>query len=204
MNDKERRIVEERTNEAYKKNLIGWNGKIGVVLRHLGEPIIGQSQGMTNDGGRSANMLEDYYDSGYDIPEDYIETMEMLDANGDPIESPYDGGFSEAKSRLHYNIDNIGYYFQLMQNKLNLEMKFMIETKEMIVNYQGNLVFREKMGELSCFVPSKEWEEPLDKLYKKALKKEKLEKEEAQVVRDKKVKKEKENWLKDMAKFWGI
>lgn len=91
-----------------------------------------------------------------------------------------------------------------MQNKLNLEMRFLNDSKEMIVNYQGNLVFREKQGELSCFVPSKEWEQPLDALYKKALKMETEAKEEDKKVKLKIAVKEKENWLNDMKKFWGL
>ena len=43
----EEKIREQRTIEANKKGLIGQNGKIGMVLRMLGHPIIAQYEGGT-------------------------------------------------------------------------------------------------------------------------------------------------------------
>jgi hypothetical protein len=203
MNDKERRIVEARTNEALKKKLIGWNGKIGVVLRNLGQPIFEQSSGIGSDGGRSASVLEDYYDS-YEEEVPSIDTMEVLDEMGEPISTPVGDAWSGDAQRIFYNTTTIGYYYQLMQNGLNLEMRFLNETKEMIVNYQGNLVFKEIQGELYCYVPSKIWEQAVDSLFEKASKKEMQTKEEDKNVKLKKAEKQKDNWINDMKKFWGI
>lgn len=41
----ENEIREKRILEATKKGIIGKNGKIGTVLRMLGQPIVNQSEG---------------------------------------------------------------------------------------------------------------------------------------------------------------
>ena len=47
MNEKEKRIQEQRTIEATKKNLMGLTGKIGTIVRNLGQPMISQCEGGT-------------------------------------------------------------------------------------------------------------------------------------------------------------
>ena len=41
----EQRIREQRIIEANKKGLVGQNGKIGMVLKMMGNPIIAQTEG---------------------------------------------------------------------------------------------------------------------------------------------------------------
>lgn len=45
MFEKEKIIKDQRVNEATRKNFVGLEGKFGTILKYLGEPIIGHSQG---------------------------------------------------------------------------------------------------------------------------------------------------------------
>lgn len=66
MDKKEQLIREQRTIEATRKNLMGLTGKLGVILKHLGEPIL-------REGG---SMFESsYLDDPWAEPEE-IPTMD--------------------------------------------------------------------------------------------------------------------------------
>ena len=66
MREIEKRIQEKRTVEATKKKLMGFNGKLGCIVRNLGQPIIAQSEG---GGLHDYGPLPSYeYEEGYNAP----------------------------------------------------------------------------------------------------------------------------------------
>ena len=68
MSKKERAIREKRTLEATKKDLMGPAGKLGIIARFLGKPIIRQGSGLFDST---------YLDDPYELPsEDKILTAE--------------------------------------------------------------------------------------------------------------------------------
>jgi len=74
------KIREERTLLAYRKNLMGPGGKLGAIVKTLGQPIMAET-------GVDTNWMEDPY-ALYD-PEDIPEFME--DPNAIPIGFVWDG-----------------------------------------------------------------------------------------------------------------
>lgn len=56
MHPRERAIREKRTNEAILKNFVGPDGKLGMIARYLGSPIIRQGSGLYD-----ASYLDDPY-----------------------------------------------------------------------------------------------------------------------------------------------
>ena len=45
MKDAEKRIKDQRVIEANRKNLFGLEGKLGCILKYLGEPLVRQDEG---------------------------------------------------------------------------------------------------------------------------------------------------------------
>ena len=155
--DFENKIKEERTLEANKKGLVGKNGKIGIILRNLGSPIISQKEGGIY---RDVNYFEDYYkDSSED--ENIIPILEI-----ENIERPQSSEWSEEKSpRVQATSDAIGLHFDGLSRGMHLEIKYKDFDSELSVSYKGYCVFNETKGELIAYSPG-EWESLIDKLYK--------------------------------------
>tara|TARA_Y100000034_G_scaffold38278_2_gene47013 strand:- start:255 stop:779 length:525 start_codon:yes stop_codon:yes gene_type:complete len=136
MNDKEKRIKEQRLIEAAEKNYLGASGKLGSICRYLGEPIKGV-------GGSLYDSYEYSFDSwGEEDPEE-LPTAEM-------DESVYD----------------LGYLFDGLSRGMHLEVKYLAYEKKLTCHYKGHEVYKEKAGELMGYAPFDEWETLIDKLYK--------------------------------------
>ena len=76
--DKEKLIREQRTIEATKKNLMGLGGKLGCILRNLGQPIIGQyDEGRLFSTTNVDPINGETLDPFDELEEDYIKHMGM-------------------------------------------------------------------------------------------------------------------------------
>lgn len=207
MNEKEKKIIEQRTIEACRKEYMGVSGKLGTILRHLGEPMYthnpGAGSGAWDDLGYNSNTLDSYYNIEDDEPK--IETMETYDINGDPVQVPMSSEWNQdVVTRKSYQVDRIGWYFQSLTSGINLELQYTDNNKELIVNYKGYNVYKEVGGELHCFVPSEDWEQPVEQFFKRAKKaenKNRIKEKEENIVKSTK---NKEKWMEKMAKFWGM
>jgi len=78
---KEELLKEERTREATMKNLMGINGRLGIILRFLGQPIIREGSGMVDT---------DYLDDPWADEEEEIPTMDVEEISY-PIGHIFDG-----------------------------------------------------------------------------------------------------------------
>lgn len=63
MHDKEKAIIEQRTLQATKNNLLGASGKLGTIARYLGSPILKEGYGLY-----SQTYLEDPFEVKEEIP----------------------------------------------------------------------------------------------------------------------------------------
>lgn len=136
MNDKEKRIKEQRLIEAAEKNLMGASGKLGLICKYLGEPIKGV-------GG----ALYDSYEYDFD---DWGEE--------DPDELP--------TSSLDESVYGLGYLFDGLSRGMHLEIKYLSNEKKLTCNYKGYDVYVEMSGDLKGYAPFPEWETLVDKLHK--------------------------------------
>lgn len=172
LHKKEAMIREQRTIEASRKNLLGPGGKLGVIVRNLGEEILQEA----------SNMYETSYLPSWEEIDDDGGEMPTIESGGELIGLCYDG----------------------LRRGLHLTILYREDLHELTVHWQGNLVFRELGGELLCYVPHKDWEHNVDRIYEFACEKEKVK----QVAYDKQIEviamsKHKE-FLDEMRRKWGL
>lgn len=129
-------IREQRLIEATNKGYTGLDGKIGIILKGMGEPIIAH-EGASEEGFSflSTPMEDPWALEEEEIPE-----------------------FDEDKPR------QIGWLFEGLRRGVHMEIKYMMDTKELTVSYKGYLVYAEEAGEISCYVPHKDWEDKIEQL----------------------------------------
>lgn len=196
ISDKEKKIQEQRTIEATQKDLMGLDGKLGVILKNLGEPIIAQTEG---DG-----LLEyQYYqDDDYEPPEIKGTPEEILKR----IPSMYVEGVDEEmyQSDIQYNNTyEIGLIFDGLSRSINIEIRYLEENNELRVTYEGYVVYKEYAGELHAYVPG-EWEQFIERLFPFAKQKEKDNIKQKKVLFAKEAEANKTSWLRKMANKWGF
>lgn len=204
MNEKEKRIKEQRTIEATNKGLMGISGKLGLIVRTIGQPIINQTEnGFDEFIGYSSNPFSSYYNIEEDQNE--IKTMEVLDAFGMPIQEPNSSEWDQNRTnRINQSIKTIGWIFDSLNSGINLEIKYFLENALLTVQYNGIYVFKECEGDLITYVPEQTWELKINSLFEKA---KKLNEKKRNIEKEKKVeqqKREKENWLEKLRKNWGF
>ena len=136
MNDKEKRIKEQRLIEAAKNNLMGASGKLGSICRYLGEAIKGV-------GGSLYDSYEYDFDTWGEEDPDELPTMET-----------------------DTSVYSMGYLFDGLSRGMHLEIKYLSYEKKLTCHYKGYEVYQEVEGDLRAYAPFDEWEVLIDKLYK--------------------------------------
>jgi hypothetical protein len=176
MNDKERRVREQRLSEAIRKGLTGLEGKFGTILRYLGKPIIGH-------GGEWVTTSEALNVYDY-LEEEKTDELEEMDEEQTVIDC--------------------GYVFDGLASGIHLEIIYKLHEKELKVFWEGNLVYAEVASELECYSPSHTWESKVDYLFNVAKKREK--KEYHATIEENKIeaKRQKFSLLDHLRKRWGI
>jgi len=174
-NDYENQIKEKRTIEASKKNLMGKNGKLGMILKHLGEPIVSQ-EGLFSDVSYFDHFWEDV-----DEDEESMQTFE-------------EGSLSH----------DVGRIWDGLSRGMHLEIQYMENKKELTVYEKGYLVYKESSGELLCYFPKESWEEKINQLYdsSKYMEKSKRKKDDKKI--NKEAERAKQSWLWKIRDKWGI
>jgi hypothetical protein len=201
----EDKIREQRILEANKKGLMGQNGKIGVVLKIFGSPIIAQSQGGVYV---DTNYLDDIYSQKKSLEEcsDSVDLMRHIpimniDQNERPTSQEWHQGMQDP---INYSTDFIGMHFDGLSRGMHLEIKYEELSSELVVYHKGYVVYKEIKGELLGYAPNQEWENWIESLYKKAKEKLRILKEEEFEKSIKINKQQKENWWQNIIKKWGI
>lgn len=171
-------------------------GKIGIVLRTLGQDIIQHHQ---ESGGSFLYPDEEMSEptKAEDILS-YIPTMHSeLNSRPEGDEWGNIGEIIPASTR------RIGMHFDGLSRGMHMEIKYDDEKSELSLTHKGYLSYRESMGEIDVYVPNKEWEEWVDKLWvfsksiQRKLKEEEFNKKAAES------KEAKESWLYSLMAKWG-
>lgn len=199
--DFEKRIKEERTLEANKKGLIGPNGKIAIILKNLGGPIVSQIEDSIYDYNYDYEIGSDSIHEANDS-KDLMKKIPIM--NMDERTRPSSEEWQELPEGVNFSTREIGYYFEGLNRGMHLEIKYEEYTSQLIVNYKGYIVYKEAKGDLLAYFPQEEWESHIEKLYKEAKKKQIKNKELEFENSLKNNEKEKNNWLQKMRNKWGI
>jgi len=208
----EKAIKEQRLKEADEKGYLGQQGKIAIVMRNLGQPIMYQSEG----GG----FVDSYYLDDWDMDEpledarnaeelrDRMPMQRIVNPDGsDPSPGGEDSDdlvWRDDPEKIHQSIDAIGWCFDGLSRGMHLEIKYMEYTHTFSVHYKGYEVYKEIKGDLCCYVPIPEWEEWIDRLYKIAKPKELEKRIEAKQEEVKEIEEEKASWFDSLLKRWGV
>jgi len=196
MDNKENLVKEKRLIEATTKNLTGLEGKIGQILKYLGDPIISHTS--------------DIYEqtSWYDMFP-YMNVYEMPNNEDLPIED------------MDTSLREIGRNLSALKWGINMELSYLKASKipvkhsefytewvdaerVMIVTFKGYVVYREIEGNLESYLPDDEWEASLDRIYdlcKKIKKNAKINIQEDNKLENKK---NKLGLLARLREKWGI
>lgn len=145
MHDREKQLKDIRTMEAIQKNLMGAGGKIGVIVKHLGEKIRSHGSACLD-----STMLSDpWFLEDEDGPNGYSpERIYDMEDFGEPTVT--------------------GWYFDGLNRGMHLEIKYIEDTRDLTVQFKGYVVFREIEGQLDCYAPNEDWEELIERLYSAA------------------------------------
>lgn len=192
----EEKIREQRTIEANKKGLVGQTGKIGVVLKMLGSPIVSQSEGGT--------FVDTHYPSWTQEEIDENDPMNFPVMDLDGATRPEGDEWKNIPEAIPYGIQEIGYHFDGLSRGMHLEIKYDDLSTELSVTSGGYLVYKEIKGELVCYVPDEKWEGWIESLFKtaKSLLRKRKEEEFKQEVES--VEKNKLSWWRQMKSRWGF
>lgn len=202
----EDKIREKRILEATQKGLMGQNGKIGIVLKALGQPIISQSEG---GGYVDSNYIDldgtEIQKSLYDIENtsEFLRNIPIMDVgeNERPQSAEWEANMPCPKS---YGTETIGIHFDGLDRGMHLEIKYDDVSSELIVHYKGFVVYKEIKGELLSYAPYQEWERWIDSLYKIAKEKQRKIKEQEFEESVSLGEKEKKYWWEKIREKWGI
>lgn len=197
----EQRIKEQRSIEANKKNLVGQNGKIGIVLKTLGQPIISQNEGEYFE----TNYLE-LYNEEKEEPKNAEELLKYIPikGNGEENERPNSPEWSEVGDASFGFTQTIGWHFYGLDRGMHLEIKYDNFNSDLEVYHKGYLVYKESKGDIECYVPKEEWENWINHLYKIAKNKQKDKIKEELNKKKEESKENKNNWLEKMKIKWGM
>ncbi len=179
MRNKEDIIREKRTIEAVKKGLMSGNGKLGTIARVLGDKVV--SKHGSNHGVRPV------YENLFSFNQNFMDDEEEEDTGELP--------FLETGERHTASLFN-GY-----SRGLHLEIKH--DGPEIWVRWKGEIVFQEIGGELAAYCPG-EWEDATDKLCVEARRKELNYIDWADQRNEIEAQREKENFLDEMKRKWGL
>ncbi len=196
----EARIREQRTVEANKKGLIGQNGKIGVVLKMMGQPIVSHSEG---GAYVDTNYLE--YEEEAGEPRSSAELLEKIPImNIDGSLRPETAEWAQLADPVSYGIYNVGWYFDGLSRGMHLEIKYMDSEAELVVLHKGYVVYKEIKGEIVSYVPKDEWEGWVNNLYNKAKDMQRKMKENEFEEQVRESERKKKSWWSEMKSRWGI
>lgn len=181
LNQRERALRNQRTLDAVAKDLMGPSGKLGLIARYLGSPIIRQGSGMG-----SYRTMDEYLGEKYDIyQEDSSDQLPTFD-EGDSF------------------VELEGYIFDGLSRGMHIEIKYENESHKLMVHYKGFPVYTELAGDLYSYAPFPEWEIMIEKLHRQAEIKFEKNKKSQNAYLEAKAKQEKAGFLQKLRLRWGV
>ncbi len=180
-------IREKRTILATKNNYMGPTGKLGVIAKYLGKPIIRQG------GSLYEPFLEDPYK---DTSNEEYETT--LSGQEGPL--MYRDEIAQSGDEF---MDLEGYVFDGLSSGVHMEIAYWTTGSRIVATYKGYEVYREDAAELEAYAPAPEWENYVEKLYqiaKKRMKSSKAQEEEMMTIGVERMQK---TFLQRLKSLWG-
>lgn len=202
----EEKIKEQRTVEATKKGIIGQNGKIAIVLKVYGDPIITQREG----GGLLDSNYIDLEGEDYKKPieeisdsEEFLRNIPII--NSDEHQRPDSEEWAkDVPEGDYYTTETIGLHFDGLRRGMHMEISYNYDSAELVVYYKGYIVYKEIKGDLVSYAPVDQWEKWIESLYKSAKEKYRKIKEKEFEESIKIAEKEKKFWWQKIKERWGI
>lgn len=191
----EARIREQRTLEANKKGLVGASGKIGVVLRMLGQDVIAQSM---DEGFLLAPEEEPQEPRN---SSEFMRRIPVMDLDG--VSRPDSEEWAEMGEAEFSYTRKVGMHFDGLGRGMHMEIQYDEEKSELSLFYRGYLAYREVMGEIDTYVPNEEWEGWLDRLHRLSKDIQRRQKEQEFKENAERAEKEKSTWWDSMLARWG-
>lgn len=198
----EAKIREQRTVEANKKGLIGQNGKIGVVLRVFGSPIIGQSVGGVYIDTNRADFIPHYDEEDPKNSYELMRSIPIADVEG--IERPKGSDWADMNDPDPITTYNLGWHFDGLSRGMHLEILYKDDSSAFTVHHKGHLVYKELRGELMAYLPNDEWEGWIMRLSKSAREIMRQRKEKEFAAQVKVAERTKASWWESMKARWGV
>jgi hypothetical protein len=193
---KEKVIRERRTSLAVKNNMMGPSGKIGIIVKALGNPIMSQGSSYVD-----TYYLEDPYADFTDT-----EYEKTLSGQNGPV-AWQDRILEDESGAGVVSDDNpnfLGYVFDGLSRGIHIEIQYMRHEHTLKVYYKGYEVYKEIAGELEAYNPFPEWEESINKLYKNAKEKSKEIKEQEFAEFSEAVERKKTSFWQRLRMRWGV
>lgn len=197
----EEKIREQRTVEANKKGLVGQTGKIGIVLKVFGQPIIAQSEG----GVYVDTNYIDYFQEENEDPKNNSEllgSIPIFETGGN--ERPVGQEWQDLPDPKQFGSYQVGLHFDGLSNGMHMEIQYDDLDGKLVLSHKGYVVYKEIKGEIVSYVPNKEWESWIESLYRAAQKKQRKLKEEEFQSQVKIADRRKKEWWLEMISKWGI
>lgn len=182
----EESIRQQRTIEAVKNNLMGNNGKLGIILSAYGTSIIRQNTDSPN--------------YSWSEPDDFVYTEYSPTLSGEGPVAWRD----EILESENDSITEEGVVFDGLSRGMHLEIIYWEAENEIKVSFKGHLVYREIAGQLEAYYPSPLWESHIDRLYKSAKDKVLRIKRENDQIMNEQILRKKESFWNLMRKKWGF
>jgi hypothetical protein len=196
MNDKENLVKEKRLILATTKNLTGLEGKIGQILKYMGDPVISQASGFYEQ----TNWSDMYpYLNVYDMPNNEDLPTEDMDTNLIEI--------GRTLSALKWGINMELSYLResrIPVKRTELYTEWVDAQKVMSVTYKGYVVYREISGDLDSYLPDDEWETALDRIYEACKRIKKHSKIDKDIERTEEIRNDKLGLIARLRERWGI
>lgn len=193
---KEKVIRERRTSLAVKNNMMGPSGKLGIIVKAFGHPIMYEGGGYVD-----TNYLEDPYADFTDT--EYEKTLSGQDGPVAWQDRILDGE-EGAGGVYDENPNFLGYVFDGLSRGIHMEIKYMRQEHVLRVDYKGYEVYREVAGELEAYSPNEEWEGIINKLHKNAKDKYKELKDIEQAELLEAVERKKNSFWERLRTRWGL
>jgi len=174
MTEKEQAIKDQRLIEATTEGLVGLGGKLGCILKYMGQPILCSVGG----GLYQCNEIPDAYDI---YNEEETPTMELWEISSER-----------------------GFIYDALKMGIHLEITYNGITASLSVRYKGIKVYEEVGGGLECYTPEQEWISKVNKIHAIAKNKEKISKEKDNKEMTIQAKRDKQSFLEMLKTKWGL
>ncbi len=186
----ENKIKDLRTIEANQKNLVGPTGKLGIIVRMFGQPII-------DEGGGIYEV--DYLDYDQFSYEGFYETTVSKQR-----------GPSLGDNRIHESDEDVtyrclGYFYNALSAGINMEIRSEKDEDHfsLQVIVEGSVVYQELNGDLEQYVPG-DWEKKVNSLYRVAEKRLEGIKKNMAISIKQEAEENKQGFLQRLKERWGF